>query len=489
MSSFLACALLVLLQQMGATERVPVTSLMETIGDHRSDSVHLATHDEIAELSLGEGEGDMYDDVDVACYCKAVDDISKCEDNKHPSKPEKPSGPRFFHPDADLKKGKSVSLCCKLDWTSFFSWVGWDYKKQEDLTRCKRESRPVPSSSCCHLKDEHGAFGVRINKATSKSAMVTRAAGGYRLSDPKFLKTPPEIKLEDITGGQDYTGTDIPAEDVREFVEMQLTQGGRFNGKLQCGGDKGSFAELLADGGACHLRDGPSEQCCCHVASVVEAERCLPAKGAASEEEAQRKEVESALETWSEHGHKAGRIVHAAGPDTERGMQVTISNMPDPLAENNPETQDDESGMRWDWTKATNQWTKKCLEPVQVPYVKSTRHSKRVRDGQTCRQIGKVRHCSPKYKTVYSTTYSQQFKAGCTKWQWDRKCAAGSGLYVKQIPPGQCVPEPERALPFALNLTEIGPLLYMCPDDYVSGTGGTENYHPKCACRPECGER
>jgi len=486
MSPSFACALLVLLQQQGATERVPLASFAETVDDYRSRSFQVAAHKSTAEVDFGDADGDIYDNLAVGCYCRVVDDISQCGDNKYPSNPEKPNGPRFFHPDADRKNGKSVNLCCKLDWTSFFSWVGWSWRKQEDLTRCKSETRSVSSSSCCQLKDEHGAFGVRISKATSKSAVMTKSRHGYLLPNPVFLKTPPEIGLEDITGGQDYTGSDIAADVVREFVEMQLIQGGRFNGKLQCGGAQGSFEELAAGTGACQLRPGPTEQCCCHSAAVVEAERCLPAEGAATAEQARRKTLESVLLTKTEHGYKEGKLVDAPGPDAEDGMQESISSMRDPLVENNPKTRADESQMAWNWTKATRQWTKTCLEHLQVPHVKTTRSSDRVRDGQTCRQIGKVRHCSPKYKTVYKTIYRQEYRTECARWQWDRKCAAGSGLYVKQISPGECVPEPERAGPFALNLTEIGPLLYMCPDDYVSGTGGAEKFHAKCQCRPQC---
>jgi len=198
--------------------------------------------------------------------------------------------------------------------------------------------------------------------------------------------------------------------------------------------------------------------------------------------------LDSKLSTWTSHGFVAGKIVDAAGPDVHGGigMQYSIVGMADPLTEDMPDTQADESKMLWDWVKAAQQWNKTCLETVQVPYVASKRTSKRVRNGQTCRQLGRVRRCSPKYKTVYTTRYYQKYKPGCAKWQWDRKCAAGAGLYVKQINPGQCVKEPEHAGEADLALTEIGPLLFMCPDDYSSGNGGTEKFHPKCQCRPQC---
>jgi len=472
---------LVGLLHLGAASRIAVTEFIDTSGDLRSDSTHLTGRGSIVELGLSGDQEDMYNGVDVACYCKAVHGIHECTDNKHRAHPEKPSGPRYFHPNVHTKDGNIENLCCKLDWTSFLSWTGWDYERQDNITRCMGESRPVPSSSCCRLRDEHGSFGVRINRATSESAYSKQWH-----SEDRFWKSPPQFSLEDITGGQDYTGKEMAAEEVREFVDVQLTDGGRFDGKLRCGGAKGSFEELLKDTSTCHLRQGPSEQCCCHVASVVEATRCLPTEGAATEEEAHTVVLDSKLNTWTSHGRVEGKLVDAAGPNVDDGMQYSITGMADPLMEDMPDTQADETKMLWDWAKATQQWNKTCLETVQVPYVASKRTSKRVRNGQTCRQMGRVRHCTPRYKTVYTTHHYQQYKTGCAKWQWDRKCAAGAGLYVKQINPGQCVKEPEHAGETDLALTEIGPLLFMCPDDYSSGNGGTEKFHPKCQCRSQC---
>jgi hypothetical protein len=469
---------------MGAASRVAVTDLIEIGDDLRGGAIHLMGQHDIAELSLGGEPEDMYRDRDdLACYCKEVYSMHQCVDNKHRKDNRKPSGPRYWHPEVHMKDGKLVSMCCKIDYTSWLvSWTaGWDYKQQDNMMRCIGETRPVPPTSCCRLKDQHGSFGIRIKSATSEGMYAPS-----RSYWSTFWKTPPQFSLEDITGGQDYTGKEIAVEEVREFVDMQITDGGRFHGKLQCGGLRGSFEELFDDTGTCQLRQGPSQQCCCHVASIVEATRCLPTGGAATEEEAEALVLDAKLETWKTHGRLEGRVVEPAGPAVDDGMQHSLKGVADPSMEDMPETQANESTMLWDWVKATQQWSKTCLQTVQVPYVKTRRTSRRVRNGQTCRMLGKFRSCSPRYKTVYTTHYDQKYKSGCVSWQWERKCAAGTGLYIKQINPGQCVREPEHARDSDLALTEIGPLLFMCPDDYSSGTGGAEKFHQKCECRSQC---
>jgi hypothetical protein len=266
---------------MGAAKRVSeVDGITETLDDHRSGSVHLARHKHFAELNLGGDPEDMYDGVDVSCYCKKVDGMSKCGDNEHRSNPEEPSGPRYFHPGAQMKDGSSANLCCKLDWTPWlFSSTGLQYTKQENLARCLRESRPVPSTSCCRLDvGRNRRFGVRINRARSESKFTSMRK--------QFWKSPPEIGLEDITGGQDYNGRSMTAEEVRVFVEMEAVEGGHMDDKFLCGGSEGSFEELLADTRTCILRQGFTEQCCCDEASVEEASpgRCVKEPARAGED-------------------------------------------------------------------------------------------------------------------------------------------------------------------------------------------------------------
>lgn len=420
---------------------------------------------------------------DVACYCKAVDSMSECIDNKYSSDPHKPSGPRFFHPDANHGQSSgnhSPHLCCKLDWTSLFSWVGFGYKRQDTDDICKSESREVPPDSCCRLKDEHGSFGVRVSKAKSDGVRST--------NNIYFYKAAPEFSLEDITGGEDHTGMEVAAEDVQEFVRGQLESGKRFNGKLECGGSEGSFQKLFADKETCQLRSGASQQCCCHVASLIEAIRCLPAEGAPDDSRVQQQVLESSYKEQSSHGKRAGHLTDASWPpsDLEGSMQVQILGTADPKQEDLPETAANETSMLWDWVKSPNQWTKECVEHKSVPYVITRHKSKRVRNGQTCRMVrmGKMSHrrCSPKYKTKRWTEHSQGSSSKCSKWQWRRLCGAGAGLYFKEVKPGQCMKEPDVATE-ELALTEVGGLLFECPDDYSSGNGGTEAYNPKCVCQ------
>lgn len=412
-----------------------------------------------------------YDGLSVGCYCKAIASMSQCEDNKYRSDPEKPTGPRFFHAGASSKAG-SPHLCCKLGWV--FSFKGWSYHRQKDLSLCMAETREVPSDSCCRLQDAYGSFGVRIGKAQSEGKFEKQWQSHL------FSKSPPTFTLADIASAQDYNGAEVALEDVHEFVQTQL-EAGRFRGKLQCGGDRGSFESLFAEKGACQLRTGPSQQCCCHVASLIEASRCLPAEGAADEAGAQRQVLESEYKEWSSHSKREGRLTEAPGPNIDRDLQAEIKGVVDPKMQDLPETAANETQMVWDWMKDPNQWRRTCAEKKRVPYVISESKSKRVQDGYRAVRMGKVTTMKPKYKTKRWTEYRQGYREKCAKVQWDRICGAGQGLYVKQINPGQCMKEPSVSTGDQA-LTDVGSLLFECPDDYSSGNGGMPKFNAKCEC-------
>jgi hypothetical protein len=301
--------------------------------------------------------------------------------------------------------------------------------------------------------------------------------------DTLFYKTPPEIALADITGGHDYDGKEVALEDVQEFVQTQL-DGGRFGGKLRCGGSWGSFDQLFKQKGACQLRTGPSQQCCCHVASLISATRCLPAEGAADHLGAQQQVLESVYKERSSHGKKEGGFTDASGPDFEHDMQATIKGVVDPSMKDLPETEANETKMVWDWVKAPSQWRKNCVNSTRVPHVISKSKSKRVSNGYTTVRIGSIgrTHRRPKYKTKRWTEYRQGHKQMCAKWQWDRTCGAGQGLYIKEINAGQCMKEPSTSTE-DMALTDIGALLFECPQDFSSGNGGAQKFNPRCECR------
>ena len=151
----------------------------------------------------------------------------------------------------------------------------------------------------------------------------------------------------------------------------------------------------------------------------------------------------------------------------------------------------------WRWAKAPRQWRRTCLETVQVPYVTRKNWTQRIYrhtycrwcKHSTCREYDeKMGRCKRDYVKRIHTTHSQHYREECRRWQWDRECAAGTGLYIKQIDPGQCMREPDHS-DGGLALTETAPRAFECPDGYSSGNGGTRKFQPGCTCRPQCGER
>ena len=121
----------------------------------------------------------------------------------------------------------------------------------------------------------------------------------------------------------------------------------------------------------------------------------------------------------------------------EQDMPTTIS-APDAQAVDHPETEANESEMMFNWAKM-DQWSRRCVQQKMVEFVKSHSHSKRVRAGSTCTRIGKVTTCRPRYRTDRWTTYTQEYKSQCIKYEYTRACPAGQGKYEKQIPEGQCM--------------------------------------------------
>jgi len=450
-------------------------------GAARVDAALDLASEAASNTTAGRAEGILDDDDDVACYCKTVQAVSDCKDNKYRDAPWRPSGPRYFHaaaPGEDREK----HLCCKLT-ASVFGWAGWSYSKQDDLSLCAAEVRPVPADKCCRLQDEHGSFGVRVSRVSSEARTKPKEQTrvGTRLA--QYGKSPPSFRLEDLLGGEDYTGEALPAETVRKFVELQL-EAGRFGRQLQCGGVKGSVDGLLADGAACRLREGPAQQCCCEAVTLVEAERCLPANGAATEEAAAPRVLESKVREHKEHGYRRGEVLHQPGPDPEAGLQAVIEELADPEQEDHPETEADESSKLFTWLKADSQWRRTCVEEQPVAHVVEHQKVVRKKDGKSCRtvRVGMTsrRVCKTKYKNVVEYSYSQGFENGCVKWRWERRCPAGTGRFFKRIEPGACMGEGE-------GLEPVGSLVHECPAHYRSGLGGAAKFSRLCRCKAVCG--
>lgn len=449
------------------------------------DQLHIeeAVDGEAELLTEAHGEAELSRDVtetedfSVACYCKTVDGQDQCIDNKYLGMPYKPSGPRYYHEGVQGKKdGEVKNICCKTDYSSLFSFVGFSYSKSPDKY-CESETLNVPETSCCVLKDEHGSFGVRVSKV--QSLAINKKPG---TEYGRYAKSPPFFDLNDITRGEDFTGAQVPLQDVRAFITKHL-DAGRFDNKLQCGGTSGTVDKLFANTeSTCQLRTRSSRQCCCHIATLIETIRCLPAEGAANEEEATVKVLPSTVKIDTKHGYKQHVLSHQVAPNEGR-MQSLISDTVDPEQEDLPDTEADETKMKWSWTKQADQWSYSCSKQETLPYVRSQTKSKRVANGRTCRTQRMGRYskqvCHTKYKTVKYEVYSQGHTEKCVEYTWTRKCPAGQGLFEKVIQKGGCFTEHE-------NLEDLGSLMYQCPKDYESGNGGTTKYNRLCKCEEQC---
>ena len=178
-----------------------------------------------------------------------VASIEDCGSVKDEHSEKDPNRYKWYHEDQ--------GLCCKLDWTSVFTFVGWSYKRQDTMDLCLSEVRPVPSTSCCHLKDKIGSVGLRVKKATAEAFVSTNI---YYDSEKgrRFFKVL-EFDMEDISESTDYTGQAVQAADAQGFVR-NAQKAGMFK-ELQC-----SEVELVKDAGQCVLRTEASMECCCHQA-------------------------------------------------------------------------------------------------------------------------------------------------------------------------------------------------------------------------------
>ena len=157
----------------------------------------------------------------------------------------------------------------------------------------------------------------------------------------------------------------------------------------------------------------------------------------------------------------------------------------DPLLADDPATSANESEMDFSWQRM-DQWTSTCEATASVPYVTSSRHSKRVKSGTTCHRVGKVTSCHARYTTKSWTTYHQKHETKCIKYKFTRLCESGQALYRKQ-PEGTCAREPSQTSDGAVQLVDIGSLSFMCPKDYKSGTPGGHHYDRRCRCPQQSG--
>ena len=113
-----------------------------------------------------------------------------------------------------------------------------------------------------------------------------------------------------------------------------------------------------------------------------------------------------------------------------------------------------ESEMVFPWGQ-NPQWTSICVMKQKVAYVRSQRHSKRVRSGTRCHRIGKTTHCRPTYRTKHWTTYHREYSDKCIKYKFTRTCSAGHAFYEKQFPPGVCAREPTDENDDSVQLQDI----------------------------------
>ncbi|CAJ1395935.1 unnamed protein product [Effrenium voratum] len=302
-------------------------------------------------------------------------------------------------------------------------------------------------------------------------------------------KSLPYFQIEDIIGATDFDGKPLNVSDVQEFVRMQLDQPDRFAAHRSESPDRYNDERLFCNRGlrnvptadsTCQLRKSPDRQCCCQESLVKSAQSCIAVDGAATD--VAPFFVEGNYTRRSEHGHWTGSV---SMPPTnseqrEQDMPTTIS-APDAQAVDHPKTEANESEMMFNWAKM-DQWSRRCVQQKMVEFVKSHSHSKRVRAGTTCTRIGKVTTCRPRYRTNRWTTYTQEYKSQCIKYEYTRACPAGQGKYEKQIPEGQCMTEPSDLNTDELQLEEVGPMTYECPDLHVSGQAGNRVFSEACVC-------
>ncbi|CAJ1357819.1 unnamed protein product [Effrenium voratum] len=192
----------------------------------------------------------------LACYCKQAESEDQCPDEKATN--VGPNRYRMFHSEE--------KQCCKLSYTSMFTWKGWSYKKQEDFSLCDNETKNM-SESCCTVEDRFGSFSIRVSSVTVTNFVLKN---GGSASDRDFRKSLPYFYIEDIIGATDFDGTPVNMSDAQEFARLQLDQPDRYaaersnsayihNGRrLFC--NRGLRNVPRADG-TCLLRKSSDRQC------------------------------------------------------------------------------------------------------------------------------------------------------------------------------------------------------------------------------------
>jgi len=408
----------------------------------------------------------VFEGADLACYCKEVESMEKCPDNKYRYQPERSDGPRYFHAGA---QGEN-NLCCKLEETSMLDFIAYTYTKQDTPDRCNREVRVLPEVKCCRLQGSRGSIGVRVRSAQS----VPRTAVAH--GAPRFFKSPPFVQLEDIVSAEDYDGAQVHPDQLRAFLEVR-----HLTGNLECGGSQGTMEALFADKREdCLLRETTTRDCCCNEASLTRATRCLPAEGAATEEQAAPLYLDANVEPTTENGYIKD-VLTFASPPREADMPELME-LADPEQQDLPETPADEAAMLFSWER-TQQWSVSCSHWGDIRTVNTWKTTRKVPNGENCvmARVGKIttRRCTKKYKTVTDTHHSQGKEEVCVQKKWVRDCPAGQGQYSKKIHPGTCMGE-------ETGLQQVAPLSYVCPAGHRSRHDEERSGIAQCECRSDC---
>ena len=105
---------------------------------------------------------------------------------------------RWFHESETVEE---PHLCCKLERSKSWSWVGLKYKPQKDLRFCMSEVRPLKPEACCRVQDGKVSIGFLVHQIRSEGYMT-----GIISTRFYFGKGSPVIHKEDISYGVDYDG-------------------------------------------------------------------------------------------------------------------------------------------------------------------------------------------------------------------------------------------------------------------------------------------
>lgn len=408
---------------------------------------------------------------DLGCYCKNVKSMNDCPDFKTNKKTWDPEHARWFHPEVS-PGSKTPHLCCKLAWTSWFDRKGLSYTKQETAQRCFSEVRPLSKDACCCIGKEE-QVAVRVKQIKREAGQETFGPDFYA----NHRKSLPYFSVNDIAGATDYNGTALSVHQVIELLQYKV-QAGAISHRQRAGEttyncSKQTVDELIADQDDCRVRTDPTE-CCCLQASLVPAQRCLPAAGAATVEATSfngsytEKEVTKGGETFLQGNLSFPQTLKDYVPG--EFVENLDKDLPDLLHSQDPEAAD---GLEYDWSRATDQWKRPICKANQTfAWVRKGECVEWVRDPiRAIRVTGRY------------DTFHQEWKTECISWEFNRACPRGQGLYVKQIPLGTCTKVPGPSNSDQLQMVGLGSgLMFQCPDGYQSGTKGAMKSDVRCKC-------